>query len=44
MKKKHFFERLVEIYEKTHKEPDWEQFLKKKEKEEKKNENNTTKI
>jgi|14_taG_2_1085336.scaffolds.fasta_scaffold116740_2 hypothetical protein len=44
MKKKPFLERLVEIYQKTHKEPDWEQFLKKKDKKEKKNETDTTKI
>ncbi len=43
MKKKHFFERLVEIYQKTYKEPDWIEILK-KHKKEKKNETDTTKI
>lgn len=43
MNKKTFFERLVEIYRKTYKEPDWDKILKKT-KEEKKNETNTTKV
>lgn len=43
MTKKPFFNRLVEIYHKTYKEPDWDKILKKT-KEEKKNENKTTKI
>ena len=35
MKKKTFFDRLVEIYKKNYKEPDWNQILKKTKKEKK---------
>lgn len=43
MNEKSFFQRLVEIYKKTYKEPDWNKILKKT-KEEKTNETDTTKI
>jgi hypothetical protein len=43
MNKKPFFDRLIEIYWKTYKEPDWNKILKKTKKE-KKNETDTTKI
>lgn len=43
MKKNTFFDRLVEIYKKNYKEPDWNKILKKTEKE-KKNETDTPKV
>lgn len=43
MNKKPFFERLVDIYKKTHQEPDWEKILNSRKKEQK-NDDKTRKV